>query len=416
MVTVNDEQGFPGYYEFEVPAGDYIVAFERPDSLAFSPDSAGADPALDSDSDPLTGQTGVITIDPGENSLQIDQGFYPALSVGGFVWHEFTPGPASYDAASDSVLPGVVVNLLNSDSTAVLDPNGNPYSVVTGPDGSYIFIGLEPGDYIVQIAPSNFGVDQVLGPLTSAVGAVDPNTDVPGDDNGMEPDPTWGSLSQPITLEFSLEPDSTGAMGNFNQTLDLAFAAPGLPVELVSFTAIGRGLDGVELNWTTATERDNAGFSVEWSTDGESFTELGWVEGAGTTLDEQEYTFHVDGRIGVGRHTFRLRQLDFDGAFEYSEEVEVFVELPGKFLLEHAYPNPFSSRATIRFAVKKAEQIRVDMFDAVGRMVKRLYDDVPEAEKMIEVKVDGGGLASGMYLIRLASENFNAVKKVILAK
>lgn len=113
-----------------------------------------------------------------------------------------------------------------------------------------------------------------------------------------------------------------------------------VPVELVSFEATYA--DGqVILQWTTATESNNFGFEIERSHGRETFKKIGFVEGTGTTTVPKTYMF-VDRDIRNGLYSYRLKQVDFDGAFNYSPELEVVVKPPSSYRLEQNYPNPFS--------------------------------------------------------------------------
>lgn len=187
-----------------------------------------------------------------------------------------------------------------------------------------------------------------------------------------------------------------------------------LPVELVDFAAVEDNGD-VVLQWTTASETDNAGFSIQHAVNGGIFTEVGFVKGAGTSDAVQEYSFRL-AKADPGRHSFKLKQIDFDGAFTLSATVEVDVELPGRFVLENAYPNPFNPQATIRFGVADREVVTLTMYDVAGRAVRSLYSGTPEPDQMHEVEIDGSGLPSGIYIVRMVGESFTANQTVTLAK
>lgn len=187
-----------------------------------------------------------------------------------------------------------------------------------------------------------------------------------------------------------------------------------LPVELVSFTAIEDGGD-IQLRWSTASETNNAGFAIEHAINNGFYKEIAFVNGAGTSRDLREYSYRVVG-VEPGLHTFRLKQVDLDGAFTYFTAVEVAIEVPNAYLLEPAYPNPFNPQATIRFAVKERQPVKLAMYDATGREVRLLYKDVPEPNVMHEVRIDGSNLPSGVYILRLSGEAFIAAQSVTLVK
>jgi hypothetical protein len=129
----------------------------------------------------------------------------------------------------------------------------------------------------------------------------------------------------------------------------ICIVTTGLPVELVSFDAVSLSAGAVQLTWETVTETNNAGFEIEHKAPGD-FTPVDFVEGAGTTVEPQSYSYRVTG-LEVNRHIFRLKQIDHDGSVTYGDEVEVDVEVPGSIVVYEAYPNPFTTLTTLRFAV-----------------------------------------------------------------
>ncbi|MEM6337786.1 MAG: T9SS type A sorting domain-containing protein [Bacteroidota bacterium] len=142
---------------------------------------------------------------------------------------------------------------------------------------------------------------------------------------------------------------------------------------------------------------------------------LDFVPGASTTTEAQSYSFDVSD-LEPGRHGFRLKQIDFDGAFEFSETVEVVVDVPGTHVLEAAYPNPFNPRTTFAFLVAETQPVRATLHDAQGRLVKTLYDDEAPAGEKVWVRVNADGLASGTYLYRIEGRNFAETKSVQLVR
>ncbi|MEL6443468.1 MAG: FG-GAP-like repeat-containing protein [Bacteroidota bacterium] len=190
-----------------------------------------------------------------------------------------------------------------------------------------------------------------------------------------------------ITVDRDASTTAVGTTGFFRKT-----ATP-LPVELVGFEAQLDGADAV-LTWATASETNNAGFAVEHRTpEGEAFGEVDFVAGNGSTTEQQTYAYRVDALV-PGTHTFRLRQVDFDGAFEYSPEVEVTVEFDGALALA-VYPNPAASQAAIR--VSAASDVRVVVYDVLGREVAVLLDGPATAAPL---RLDAQDLPTGLYVVR----------------
>ncbi len=186
-----------------------------------------------------------------------------------------------------------------------------------------------------------------------------------------------------------------------------------LPVELTTFDAIANG-NAVTLRWETVSETNNAGFEVQVreATDWET---LQFVEGIGTTTTPQQYHFSLGG-FEPGTHVFRLKQVDFDGTFEYSPEIEVAVEMIEAYRLTAAYPNPFNPTTQFTVAVQRAQEVRVDVYDVTGRQVETIFAGPLHAQQSRLVVFEASDLPSGVYYLRALGETFQASQAVVLMK
>jgi len=189
-----------------------------------------------------------------------------------------------------------------------------------------------------------------------------------------------------------------------------------VPVELTSFTAIAN--EGtVELNWITATETNNQGFTIERSS-GNEFTEVGFVPGYGTSAETHAYSF-TDINVNPGTYTYRLKQIDFDGTYEYFT-TEVEVSAPKTFALDQNYPNPFNPSTQIAFRLAIDSKVSLKVFDVLGQEVATLVNSNLVAGGHT-INFDASALNSGVYLYRIEATgingtNFVDVKKMILTK
>ncbi len=200
-----------------------------------------------------------------------------------------------------------------------------------------------------------------------------------------------------------------GVSARFVEPFDIA----AVPVELTSFSAnVLNG--GVVLSWTTATETNNSGFQVERSKDNESFKQIIFVPGFGTTTEPKSYSY-TDNSVNSGTYYYRLKQIDFDGSFSYSEVLEVNIGLPTEFALEQNYPNPFNPSTTINFTVPQSAQVTLKIFDVLGREVSTLINQVVPGGNH-EVQFDATGLPSGLYFYTLSTGNFVETKKMVLLR
>ena len=189
-----------------------------------------------------------------------------------------------------------------------------------------------------------------------------------------------------------------------------------VPVELTSFTVKAVSND-VELNWTTATETNNQGFDIERSlTNSETpnWEKIGYVAGFGTTTEPKAYSF-VDTKLETGNYTYRLKQIDLDGTYKYSEEVNVEVEIPIEYALEQNYPNPFNPSTTIKYSIPEDGFVKLAVYNMLGEQVADLVNAQQKAGRY-EINFNASNLASGVYVYRLEAANFTASKKLMLMK
>jgi len=190
-----------------------------------------------------------------------------------------------------------------------------------------------------------------------------------------------------------------------------------IPVELTSFAAtVGDG--NVTLNWSTATETNNQGFDVERNS-GNGFKKIGFVAGFGTSTEIHSYTY-TDNSLQEGTYTYRLKQVDYDGTFEYSDVVEVELTVPKVFALEQNYPNPFNPSTKINFSLAADSKVTLTVFDVLGQEVANLIRGNLAAGSH-EIEFNASNINSGVYFYRIDATgidgtNFTSVKKMILTK
>lgn len=186
-----------------------------------------------------------------------------------------------------------------------------------------------------------------------------------------------------------------------------------VPVELISFSATI--IDSkVKLDWFTATETNNSGFAVERATDLSNFEELIFIGGNGTTLERNVYSY-LDESVQSGIYHYRLKQIDFDGSFEYLNTVSVDLGMPGGFVLKQNYPNPFNPITNIEFQLPVSGFISLKVFDVLGNQVKTLINEEKKAG-FYQIAFDASDLPSGVYLYKLSTESFSDIKKMTVLK
>ena len=232
--TTTDENGY--YRVSSLPDGSYYVGFMP--SAGYTPTLAdsGSDDAADSDADPVTGRTPVITLAVGAYNPTIHAGFQPLLSLGNLVFNDFRNN-GLFDPTEDYGIDGVLVKLyrVNPDSTLTYLE-----STVTADGGHFLFTEL-PGDYVVELGAENFVPSGLLNQFVSSLyskanpGAepfVDPDNDVNNDDNGFEstlPDGNRVIRSQPMTLAYGTEPVNDGDLNpTSNLSMDFGVYDPAM--------------------------------------------------------------------------------------------------------------------------------------------------------------------------------------------
>jgi hypothetical protein len=205
-----------------------------------------------------------------------------------------------------------------------------------------------------------------------------------------------------------------------------------LPVELISFNAVVNEKD-VELSWTTTTETNNSGFEIlrkdypanvgtqndsEWNT-------IGFVPGFGTTTEPKSYSF-TDEDVSTGIYIYHLKQIDFDGSFEYSNELEVEADFtPKEFVLYQNYPNPFNPTTTIKYKIPGQARndnvlVMLKVYDVLGNEVATLVNrEKQPGTYEVEFNSHSGkvrNLTSGIYFYTLRVGDFVQTRKMAFAK
>ncbi|CAF3780287.1 unnamed protein product [Rotaria sp. Silwood1] len=193
-----------------------------------------------------------------------------------------------------------------------------------------------------------------------------------------------------------------------------------MPVELSSFTSsVNRNT--VDLNWSTVSEINNAGFDIERKAiDNSNWSKVGNVSGSGTVNHTVNYKFS-EKIEGKGKYNYRLKQIDNNGNFEYftlSSLVEVGV--PNKFALSQNYPNPFNPTTKIDFELPFDSKVTISIFDMTGREVMTLLNGDLKPSGYYTTNINAASLSSGAYFYRVIAEggnaNFVQTKKMMLVK
>lgn len=310
--------------------------------------------------------------------------------------------------------------IADADANGTVTPPIITFSIMPGidPDGFYVKTVDDNG---VGIPINNIALSITAGTLST----YNVNTDA----SGISPEVTVSGTGTGIISAIARMLYSQGRIIHSTtltrQSLTIAYPVYGmmgttfdwgaLPVELSSFTASANG-NNVVLYWSTVSEVNNSGFNIERKIAGTSnWTLVGNVSGNGTSTMSHNYTF-TDRNIATGNYNYRLRQIDYNGNFEYFNlNSEIEIGTPSAFELKQNYPNPFNPTTKISFALPTDGNVTLKVFDNLGREVSTLVNGFKTAG-FYSLDFNGANLTSGLYFYKLDANGFSKVMKMTLVK
>lgn len=238
---------------------------------------------------------------------------------------------------------------------------------------------------------------------------IDSDTDIDG-----TTEPTWPKDILGIASQFA----STGSVNNGYQILpryaatDFKPANSLLPVELTSFSAKVQG-NSVLLSWSTATEKNNMGFEVQRSLDSKNFASVGFVNGKGTSTTVNNYSYS-DNTVSAKCY-YRLKQVDFNGNYEFSPAIEVESMGVTNYTLSQNYPNPFNPSTQIKFALPKDGFVTLKVYNVLGKEVASVVNEYKTSGNYT-VNFSAKSLSSGIYFYTIKADGFTQTKKMTILK
>jgi len=190
-----------------------------------------------------------------------------------------------------------------------------------------------------------------------------------------------------------------------------------LPIQMASSAAnVLRGND-VEVTWKTISETNNYGFEIYRKRgDAGEWAKIAFVEGHGTTLAAQSYSY-LDHGLTFGVYSYRIKQVDLDGKSETFPEMKVTVGVAlDKIVLAQNYPNPFNPSTLIEFVVPMTGHATMTVYNVLGQEVASLFDGNAEAGKINTARFNASNLPSGLYFYTLRSATQTETKRMLLMK
>ncbi len=189
--------------------------------------------------------------------------------------------------------------------------------------------------------------------------------------------------------------------------------ATALPVELSSFSASVKN-NFVQLAWKTTTEVNSASFQVQRKSERTDWTKIGEVIAAGNSNSPKDYSFS-DKNLASGKYQYRLKMIDADGSYQFSNTAEAEISLPTEFSLSQNYPNPFNPTTVINYSIPFDTDVRLDIYSVNGELVRSLVNET-QSTGSYNVQFDASDLASGTYIYRMIAKDFVQTKKMQLIK
>ena len=153
---------------------------------------------------------------------------------------------------------------------------------------------------------------------------------------------------------------------------------------------------GVLTSWETASEINNNYFDIERSKDSYNFERIGTVPGSGTSTQRNEYSF-PDLDPGVGIFYYRLKQVDFDAGFSYSDVVAVKLNMG--FYEISVYPNPASTIINFDFEISNNSKVSFQILNIMGKILKEETKDVNKG--LVSSHMDIKDLSEGVYFLKI---------------
>jgi hypothetical protein len=291
----------------------------------------------------------------------------------------------------------------------------------TNVSGKHLYYGINNGDMVITFENYPERNGDVNGWITfQIILKSNDNIKIQFNDLGTSFDTTDGGVgiensdgTQGITYRYE---GRGGPIFSSPLALEFGTNASALPVELTTFTVSVKDA-AVKLNWETETEVNNYGFEVErfaLNSKSQAWDKIGFVNGNGNSNSPKNYSF-VDNSIVSGKYSYRLKQIDNDGKFEYSNAIEVNFGTPMKYTLNQNYPNPFNPSTVISFSVPVTAHVTLKIYDVLGNEVATLINSEKPAG-VYEVEFNASELTSGIYFYKLQTGSFIETKKMLLIK
>jgi len=217
-----------------------------------------------------------------------------------------------------------------------------------------------------------------------------------------------GNCSPSIVTAVVRE-DITGLLGDFGT----AQGPSSLPIEMLSFNVKSHS-ESLQLNWITATEKENRGFEIQRSVAGSDFQNIGWRDGAGSTSNEQYYLFDDFNVSPNTIYYYRLHQLDFNGMSSYSSIISG--QIKGRTLNATIFPNPVREEAILTYNLNQDSFVAISLINILGEeIIIQPSSNIQNGTQHLIINASHLNLATGLYTLRIAVNGSDEFLKLILS-
>jgi len=378
--TTTDE--FGNYLFDRLGAGDYIVEVVPPTLWQITPMNIGNVDELDSDINPETRRSDPITLRLGESIEHIDIGVYLPATIGSTVWLDQPGGVPNVLDQLDTGLQGVIVNLWDMNLGTVVK------TTTTNSAGQYLF-QVPAGDYAVEFVTA--GSYSLVVP------------DVGGDDS-------FDSDADPITRT---SPTFNVTPGMVNLTIDAGYGIT-VPLEWLDFWGENRGHHNY-LEWIVTNERNVSHYEIERIVNsGTDFIKIGEVQSGGDSYEMVSYEFYDEDLQEEGIYYYRIKQLDNNGFYSYTEIIAIDVEIDEEDKVTvFLYPNPIGldGYLNINITAEAVQEVTGQIYDMKGSLITNL-DDSNTNVGIKNLQIDMNNYPAGAYIVRVKIGEEAFVEKV----
>lgn len=376
-----------GYWKLCVPPGIYYVELDlTPSGLVPVRPNIGGDPERDSDITNYYGPytTDSFTVVSGQMKCDIGAGFYPTAVVGNKVWLDTNRN--GIQNTGEPGVPGVLVEVFEVSTDSLLG------SATTDSIGEYYVSNIGRTDIFVRFTlPADLSH---LLPTIPRNGSDELDSDV-DNTNGVG-----------TTRSIHIEP----ATENFN--IDFGVFEFFLPLEWLYIRA-HKESEGHTISWATQNEINTSFFTVEKRLQGEfDFAELpGKIEAKGLSVKQQNYIYTDKEISKPGLYTYRIKQTDLDGKYNYSDEISVLQQ--GEYHID-LHPNPAKNGSYLTIHLVQDARVSVMLFDETGALVSKVMTSANIGKGSLKVPIGHEGLHSGMYMVQIEVDGYKTSKKLVI--